>query len=80
MVKLHKKHKKEYFEHLNSATNSKHFWDMRKTYFWNKHVKGDSNILTEKGDILPKNNIITEVLNSYSDSVTHSLDLFSWST
>ena len=30
VVKLNKKHKKEYFENLNVATNSKPFWDKCK--------------------------------------------------
>ena len=40
VVKLNK-HKKEYFEDLNVATNSKPFSDKCKPYFSNKHVKGD---------------------------------------
>ena len=81
VVKLSKKHKKEYFENLNVATNSKPFWDKCKPYFSNKHAKGDSNImLIEKDEILLKNKKIADVLNSYFDSVTDSLDLFSWST
>ena len=79
--KLNKKYKKEYFENLNVATNSKPFWDKCKPYFSNKNAKGDSNImLIEKDEILLKNKKIADVLNSYFDSVTNSLDLFSWST
>ena len=45
------------------------------------HAKGDSNImLIEKDEILLTNKKIADVLNSYFDSVTDSLDLFSWST
>ena len=81
VVKLNKKHKKEYFENLNVATNSKPFWDKCKPYFSNKNAKGDSNImLIEKDEILLKNKKIADVLNSYFDSVTNSLDLLSWST
>ena len=81
VVKLNKKHKKEYFENLNVATNSKPFWDKCKPYFSNKHEKGDFNImLIEKDEILLKNKKIADVFNSYFDSVTDSLDLFSWST
>ena len=76
--KLNKKYKKEYFENLNVATNSKPFWDKCKPYFSNKNAKGDSNImLIEKDEILLKNKKIADVLNSYFDSVTNSLDLFS---
>ena len=75
------KYKKEYFENLNVATNSKPFWDKCKPYFSNKHAKGDSNImLIEKDEILLKNKKIADVFNSYFDSVTDSLDLFSWAT
>ena len=81
VVKLNKKYKNEYFENLNVATNSKPFWDKCKPYFSNKHANGDSNImLIEKDKILLKNKKIADVLNSYFDSVTDSLDLFSWST
>ena len=81
VVKLNKKHKKEYFENLNVATNSKPFWNKCKLYFSNKHAKGDSEImLIERYEILLKNKKITDVLSSYFDSVTYSLDLFSWST
>ena len=80
VVKL-KRHKKEYFENLNVATNSKTFWDKCKLYFSSKLAKGDSNImLIEKDEILLKNKKIADALNSYFDSVTNSLDLFSWST
>ena len=37
-------------------------------------------MLIEKDEILLKNKKIADVLNSYFDSVTDSLDLFSWST
>ena len=37
-------------------------------------------MLIEKHEILIKNKKIADVLNSYFDSVTDSLDLFSWST
>ena len=36
-------------------------------------------MLTEKDEILLKNKKISDVLNFYFDSVTDSLDLFSWS-
>ena len=78
ILKLNKKYKKEYFENLNVATNSKPFWDKCKPYFSNKHAKGDSNImLIEKDEILLKNKKIADVFNSYFDLVKYSLDLFS---
>ena len=81
LVVKRNKYKKEYFENLNVATNSKVFWDKCSPYFSNKHAKGDSNImLIEKDEILLKNKKIADVFNSYFDSVTDSLDLFSWST
>ena len=33
VVKLNKKHTKEYFENLNVTTNSNSFWDKCKPYF-----------------------------------------------
>ena len=40
-----------------------------------------SNILSiKKDEILLKNKKIADALNSYFDSATDSLDLFSWST
>ena len=55
VFKLNKKHKKEYFENLNVATNSHPFWNKCKPYFSNKHAKGDSKImLIEKDEILLK--------------------------
>ena len=81
VVKLNKMQKKEYFENLSVATNSKPFWDKCKPHFSNKHGKGDSNIvLIEKDEIFLKKKKIAGVLNSYFDSVPDSLDLFSWST
>ena len=77
VVNIDQKHKKEYFENLNVATNSKRFWDKCKLYFSNKHAKSDSNImLNEKHGILIKNKKIADLLNSYFDSVTDLLDLF----
>ena len=71
VVKLNKKYKKEYFENLNVATNSKPFWEKFQPYFSNMHEKGDSNImLIEKDEILLKNKKIADVLNSYFDSAT----------
>ena len=80
-MKLNKKHKWEYFENVNVATNSKPFWNKCKPYFSNKHAKDDFNImLIEKDEILLKNKKIPDILNYYFDSVTDSLDLLSWST
>ena len=72
---------KEYFENLNVATNLKPFWEKRKPYFSNKHAKSGSNImLIRKDETLLKNKKTADVLNSYFDSVTDSLDLISCST
>ena len=78
VARLNKKHKKEHFENLNVASNSKSFWEKCIPYFSNKHAKGDSYImLIEKDEILLKNKKIADVFNSYFDSITDSLDLFS---
>ena len=65
VVKLNKKHKKQYFENLSVATNSKPFWDKRKPHFSNKHARVT---------LIEKDEKIADVLNSYFDSVTDSLD------
>ena len=81
VVKLNKKLKKEHFENLNVATNSKPFRVKCKPCFSNKHAKSDSDImLIEKDETLLKNKKIADVLNSYFNSVTDPLDLCSWST
>ena len=68
VVKLNKKYKREYYEHLNVATNSKPFCDKCKRYFSNKLAKGDfNNVLIEKDEIFPKNKKIADFLNSYFD-------------
>ena len=69
---------KEYFENLNVATNLKPFWEKCKPYISNKHAKGGSSIMwIGKDETLPKNKKTADVLNSYFDSVTDSLDLIS---
>ena len=46
VVKLNKKHKKEYFENLNVATSSKPFWDKCKPQFSNKHAKDSIDLFS----------------------------------
>ena len=79
VVKLNKNCKKEFFDNLETKNNSKSFWDKCKPYFSNKHSKGDSDILLiEKTELLLKNKKVADVFNSYSQSITDSLDLFEW--
>ena len=64
VVERNNKYKKECFENLNVATNSKPLWDTCKSYFSNKYAKRDSNIiLIEKDDILLKNKKIDDAFN-----------------
>ena len=72
VVKLNKKHKKEYFENLNDATNSKPFWESLSRIF----QISTQRIEKEKDEILLKNEKVADVLNSYFDSVTDTLDSF----
>ena len=63
------KHKKEYFENLNIATQN----------LFGISVSLIFQISMQRVEILLKNKKIAAVLN-YFDSVTDSLDLFPWST
>ena len=64
------KHKKEYFENLNIATQN----------LFGISVSLIFQISMQRVEILLKNKKIAAVLNSYFDSVTDSLDLFPRST
>ena len=76
VVNLDKNCKNEFFDYLEIEGNSKSFWDKCKSYFSNKHSKGESDILLiEKDELLLKNKKVTDVCNSYSQSFTDSLDL-----
>ena len=55
------------------------FWKSCKPYFSNKHSFGDSKIaLSENGEFLTENNKIAKTFNSFFETVTDSLSLFSW--
>ena len=57
----------------------RHFEASCKPYFSNKHSFGDSKIaLTENGEFLAENNKIAKTFNSFFETVTDSLNLFSW--
>ena len=73
--------KKDHFDRLNPEKDSKRFWKSCKTYFSNKHSFGESKIaLSEYGEFLTENNKIAKTFNSFFETVTDSLNLFSWSS
>ena len=79
VVKLNNQCKKDYFDRLNPVKDSKPFWKSCKLYFSNKHSFGDSRIaLSENGEFLTENNKIAKTFNSFFETVTDSLNLFSW--
>ena len=56
VVKLNKNCEKVFFDNLETKNNSKSFWNKCKPCFFNKHSKGDSDILLiEKNELLLKN-------------------------
>ena len=79
VVKLNNQCKKDHFDRLNPVKDSKPFWKSCKPYFSNKHSFGDSKIaLSENGEFLTENNKIAKTSNSFFETVTDSLNLFSW--
>ena len=45
VIKLEKRCKKGFFNNLETNNISKPFWSTSKSYFFNKHAKGDVDIL-----------------------------------
>ena len=81
VVKLNNQCKKNHFDSLNSEKDSKPFWKICKPYFSNKDSFGESKIpLSENGEFLTENNKIAKTFNSFFETVTYSLNLFSWSS
>ena len=81
VVKLNNQCKKDHFDRLNPEKDSKPFWKSCKPYFSNKHSFGDSKIaLSENGEFSTENNKIAKTFNSFFETVTDSLDIFSWSS
>ena len=80
VVKLNNQCKKTHFDRLNPEKDSKPFWKSSKPYFSNKHYFGESKIaLSANGDFLTENNKIAKTFNSFFETVTDSLNFFSWS-
>ena len=80
VVKLNKQCKKDHFDRLNPEKDSKLFWKSCKPYFSNKHSFGESKIaLSGNDEFLTENNKIAKTFNSFFETVTDSLNLFSWS-
>ena len=80
VVKLNNQCKKDHFDRLNPVKDSKTFWKSCKPYFSNKHSFGDSKIASsENGEFLTENNKIANIFNSFFETITDLLNLFSWS-
>ena len=81
VVKLNNQCKKDHFDRLNPEKDSKPFWKSCKPYFSNKRFSGESKIvLRENGEFLTENNNIAKTFNSFFETVTDSLHLFSCSS
>ena len=66
---------------LDPEKDSKPFWKSCKPYFSNKHSFGESKItLIQNGEFLTVNNKIAKTFNLFFETVTYSLNLFSWSS
>ena len=79
VVEVNNECKTEYFDELNVKTATTPFWKTWKPYFSNKHLQGGSKIrLIENDRIVSENNKIAKTFNTYSESVTDSLNLFEW--
>ena len=79
VVKSKNQCKKDHFDRLNPEKDSKPFGKSCKPYFSNKHSFGDSKIaLSENGGFLTENNKIAKTFNSFFETATDSLNLFSW--
>ena len=81
VLKLNNQCKKDHSDKLNPEKDSKPFWKSCKPYFSNKHSFGESKIaLSENGEFLNENNKIAKTSNLFFETVTYSLNLFSWSS
>ena len=81
VVKLNNQCKKDHFDRLNPEKDSKAFWKSCKPYFLNKNSFGESKIaLKENGEFLTEDSKIAKAFNSFFETVTDSLNLFSWSS
>ena len=81
VVKLNNDCKNDHFDRLNLEKDSKPFWKSCKPYFSNNHSFAESKIaLSKSSEFLTENNKIAKTFNSFFETVTDSLNLFSWSS
>ena len=79
VTNLNKQAKLQYFEKLSVDCNSKPFWKACKPYFSNKNSNIQDNImLLEKDKLLLKQKDVASNFNKHFESITDSLNLFSW--
>ena len=78
VVKLNNQCKKDHCNRVNPEKDSKPFWKSCKPYFSNKHSFRDSKIaLSENDEFLTENNKTAKTFNSFFETVTDSVNLFS---
>ena len=50
IISLNRQAKSEYFNEVSNTEGSRPFWETCKTYFSNKHARGDSKIICIEND------------------------------
>ena len=79
VVALNQKSKHNYFKNLDVRQRVKSFWKTCKSYFSNKHSRGDTSIiLIEKNELILNNRKIATTFNDYFPEIIPSLNLFKW--
>ena len=61
---------------MDCKNDTKPFWDECKPYFFNKHSRGDTNIMLKR-EILLKNDVIGYTFSYFFDSIVKSINLMS---
>ena len=79
VVALKQKSKCNYFNNLDVRKGVKPFWETCKSYFSNKHSRGDTSIiLIERNELILNNRKIVTTFNDYFSEIVPSLNLFKW--
>ena len=79
VTNLYKQVKLQYFDKLSVDCNTKPFWKACKPYLSSKNSNIQENImLLEKDKLLSKQKDVPSTFNKHFESITDSLNLFSW--
>ena len=71
-VKVKKHCEKRFFDNLETKNKSKPFWSTSKPYFFNKHSKGDADILLiEKSKVFLDNRKVANVFSQSQKTLTY---------